>query len=827
MDNLLQDLKYALRSLARSPAFTTAAILTLALGIGANTAIFSIVDGVLLRPAPIEDADRVMMVWETDQKSGTKREPSSYPDFLDFQQRSKSFSSLAAFTPLTVNLTQPGSDPDRVNALGITVEYPTTVRLSTVAGRLLEKAETEPGGPRSALISESLADRVFGGKASAIGKPLRLNDLDWTVVGVLPSSADFGARQILGAAAYQRGFADRSERSHVDVWLGLRTNATSSPRTTHPIFVVGRLVRGATPEQAQKEFSAITTDLAREFHVDNFGRGAFIESLPAVVFGDVRPALLTLLAAVGLVLLVACANVANLLLVRSTARLREVTVRVALGAGLRRLAQQFAVEGIVLTAAGAALGVGLASLAIDVLKALAPASIPRAEIVGIDGRVLAVTLGVSALVALAFALLPTLQARNHQLQSTLRGSGGRAGSAAREHRRFRSALIVSELAMASMLMIGAGLLVKSLYKLQNVDTGFASQGVLKGEYQLPASRYPRNFANFPKWPEQERFNSDLLTRVRSLPGVEEATIASSHPLDAGFTSSIVVVGREAEASKWAEPSIRQVASGYFETMRIPLRSGRSFEASDNADGPPVMVINESAVAAYFGESVAIGQKINLWGAQRLVVGVVANERLHGLTKDAPPALYMPLAQAPANGGHSILLRVRGEPSAFAGALRSTMKDLDARLPVYGVEPLPETIAHSIGQQRFTMIVLGSFAAVALLLAAVGVHGVLSYSVSQRMPEIGIRMALGADGRSVRTLVLGEGAVLMVTGLSIGLIGAVAMTRVLTALLYNVSPYDPITFGGVALALGGVAMFATYLPARRASKVDPVEALRSE
>ncbi len=827
MDTLIQDLKYALRSLARSPAFTVAAVLTLALGIGANTAIFSIVDGVLLRAAPVENADRLMMVWETDRNSGTTREPASLPDFEDFQQRSKTFASLTAFTSQTFNLTQAGGEPERINVMATSGEYGPTLGLRPVAGRLLEDAETRPGGARSILISETLANKLFGSNGAAVGKPVRLNDVDWTVVGVLPADADFGARQILGAAAYGRAFADRSERGRIDVWLGLRADAQSLPRTTHPIFVMGRLAPNATREQAQAELTTITADLERQYP-ENVARGAFIEPMPTVVFGDVKPALLTLLAAVGLVLLVACANVANLLMVRSSARLREVTVRVALGAGLRRLAQQFAVEGAVLTAAGAVLGVALASLTIDVLRTLAPATLPRAESISLDMRVLGVTLGVSGLIAIVFALLPTLQARNHKLQATLRGSGGRSGSAAREHRQMRSALIVSELAMACMLMIGAGLLVRSLYKLQSVDTGFASAGVLKGEYQLPASRYPRSGANYPNWPEQQRFNSEIVARLRALPGVENVSLAVNHPLEAGFTSSIRVVGRESEGANWQEPTIRVVDAEYFPTMRVPTVSGRAFAESDDVAAPPVVVVNAAAVPKYFNGRDPIGQQIRLWGAARTVVGVIANERVQGLTKEAPASVYIPLAQIQSrNGGHSLLVRVSGEPSAIAPAVRAAFREMDPQLPVFGIEPLPETVAHSIGQQRFTMVVLGSFAAVALLLAAVGVHGVLSYSVSQRFSEIGIRMALGADGSSVRSLVLGEGARLMALGLSIGIVGAIAMSRVLTALLFNVSPYDPITFAAVALALGGVAMFSTYLPARRASKVDPLEALRSE
>jgi putative ABC transport system permease protein len=826
MHALLQDLRYAIRSLRRTPGFTLAAVLTLALGIGANTAIFSIVDGVLLRPAPIDDVDRVMMVWETDRKSGTTREPSSLPDFLDFQQRSETFAHLAAFTSVDVNLTPEGGEAERLVALGVTDGFAQTLGVTPIAGRLLEERETRPGGPRSVLVSENLANRLFAGAHAAIGKTLRLGDIDWTIVGVLPAAGDFGMRQILADAAYGRGFAERTDRARVDVWIGLRADVKSLPRDTHPIFVFGRLAAGATAAQAHSEMTQITADLEKAYP-ENAARGAYVEPLARVVFGDVRPALLTLLAAVALVLLVACANVANLLLVRAASRMREVTVRVALGAGMARLAQQFLVEGAVLTTLGAALGVFLAFIGMDVLRSMAPPNLPRIDLVAIDGRVLAITLAVTALVALAFGILPTLHARRRQLHTAMRGGAGRGMSAGSDHRRFRGALIVSELAMASMLMIGAGLLIKSLWRLENVDTGFAAAGVLKGEYNLPSSRYPRSFAKFPHWVEQQQFDDALLARLAALPGVEAVALASNHPLDAGFTSSISVVGREAEAHDWPEPSIRIVSAGYFATMRLNATAGRLPGSSDDANAPPVILVNEAARQRFFGKSDPINHQIGLWGAKRTVIGVVANERFKGLASDASPAVYLPISQVPPNGGHSVLLRVRGEPSAFAAGLRSAVRSIDGRLPLFGVEPLPETLSKSIAQQRFTMVVLGAFALVALLLAAVGVHGVLSYTVSQRTSEIGIRMALGADGHSVRSLVLGEGATLAVIGLAIGLVGAFAVSRLLSNLLFGVGVHDPLTFAAVAAALASVAMLATYLPARRASRVDPMVALRNE
>ena len=822
---MLQDFRYALRSLRKAPGFASAAVLTLALGIGANTAIFSVVDGVLLRPAPFEDMDRLMMVWETDRKSGTTREPASVPDYLDFRQRTTRFAELAAFAGFEVNLTPEDGDPARLATLAVTHEFFRVTGLAPVAGRGFTEEEDRAGGPAAVVIGEDLWEQLFSRDPAIVGRTLRLNDVPRTIVGVLPRGSDFAVLQVFQAAAYARGFADRGGRLQVDVWVPLGAQP-APPRETHPIFVLGRLNPSASPEAAQQEMSAIAADLEATYP-ENDARGVNVELLEQVVFGPVKPALIVLMGAVALVLLVACANVANLLLVRGAARAREVTVRTALGAGLRRLARQFAVEGAVLTLAGALLGVGLAIVGLDLVLALAPADIPRVAEVGIDARVLGATLAVSVLVGLAFGILPTIQARRLNLQASLQGES-RGASAGREHRRFRAGLVVSELALAVMLMIGAGLLIKSLWRLQQVDPGFNAGGVLKAEYQLPASRYPRDFSKWPNWPEMRRFNEDLLQRAGALPGVDAVTIAGSHPLAAGSTSSIRVVGREAEAADWPEPSIRMVAAGYFETLGVPLIGGRRFSESDDVRAAPVIAINEAARRRFFAPQEPLGQQINLWGANRTVVGVVGDERIRGLAEATPPAVYLPFAQVPsAAGSYSLLVRGGGDPAALAPLVRRIVREMDPALPLFGVEPLEQTLSNSVGQRRFTMLVLGAFAAVALLLAAVGVHGVLSYTVAQRTREIGIRMALGADFRQVRRLVLGQGAVMVAGGLLLGLLGALVASGVLSTLLYGVGTGDPGTFAGVTLVLGIVALVATYLPALRAARVDPVVALRYE
>jgi putative ABC transport system permease protein len=825
MRDLLAELRQAVRSLRRAPGFTLAVVLTLGLGIGANTAIFSVVDGVLLRPAPFDDIGRLTMLWETDRKSGTTREPASIPDYFDFKSRVTRYERLAAFSPITATLNPEGGDARLVPALWITHDFLPMVGIRPRLGRNFTPEEDRADGPLVALISEALWTEQFARRETAIGASIRINGDPFTVVGVLPAGADFGTLQILGAAAYRRGFADRGGRARVDVWLALRADPATAPRGNHPIFVAGRLVPGGSAGQAQQELGTIAADLERTFPQDNDARGVHVEPLASVVFGGARPALLVLLGAVALVLLVASANVANLLLARGTARMREVTVRSALGASAGRLTRQFLVESAVLTGAGAALGVLLALGGLRALLALAPAGIPRVDSVGIDARVLWVTLALAVAVGVAFGMVPALQARRHGLGAPLQGDASRGATSGREHRRFRSALVVAELALAVLLMVGAGLLIRSLWRLSQVDPGFHAEGVLKAEFQL-SSRYPQRMRDWPEWREIRQFNAELRRRVAALPGVTSVSIASNHPVEAGYTSSIVVVGREAEAADYPEPTIRQVDAGYFRTMEVALTGGRLFSDGDDLKAPPVILINEAARRRFFAGGDPLGQQVRLWGAARTVVGVVADERFHGLAESAPPSVYLPTTQAPTPQG-SLLVRARGDPTALGRSIRGVLRELDPALPLFGVEPLTATLGHSLEQRRFTMLVLGVFAAVALLLAMVGVHGVLSYTVAQRTREIGIRMALGADRANVGRLIVGQGARMAAVGLGLGLAGAMALSRVLSSLLYGVRPIDPATFSGVALSLGGVALLAAWLPARRATRVDPAVVLRAE
>jgi putative ABC transport system permease protein len=824
---MLQDIRYAIRQLWQHKGFSLVVILTFALGIGANTAVFSVVDTVLLRPVPMPEAKRLVMVWETDRASGTSHEPGSVPDFQDLRSRSRTLSTLAAFIPGQANLAVPGTDPRHIAALSVTADLLPLFGVHPLVGRLFTASDDQPGGPKVALIGESLWRSAYNADPAVVGRTIRLDDAERTVVGVLPANADFGIRQLLGAADYQRGFADVPTRVRVEAWLPAQLDPAALPRNTHPILMVGQLAAGATIASAQREVAGIMSDLEHTYS-ENDARGAHLQSVEQVIFGPVRPALLVLLAAAALVLLVACANVANLLLVRASGRDREVAVRTALGAGRRRLLRQFLIESGVLTLAGAGIGVLLAESAFGALLALAPADLPRLDTVHLDARVLLVSLGAIAVITLVFGLLPGVQLRRFDLQHALQGASGRGSSSGRSARRLRSGFVVLELALATMLLIGAGLLIRSFWRLRNVDSGFVTAGVLKAEYQLPASRYPRDIGRWPDWVEIQEFNTALVARLRSLPGVGHVAVAASGPTEAGFTSSIRVVGREAEAADWPEPSIRIVGADYVGTVQLPVEAGRAFRSGDVGSAPPVAIINEAANQRFFRGHAALGQLISLWGANRRVVGIVGNERFRGLASNTPPAVYLPAAQVPsASGSYTVLLRVDGDPLAVAPALRRTVHALDPELPLFGVEPLSTAVDQSLSQRTFSMLLLELFAAIALLLAMLGVHGVLSYSVSQRTREIGIRSALGAERSAIRNQVLREGGVLVAVGIAIGLGAALVVSHLLASLLYGVGARDLVTFVSAPVVLALVALVASWLPAWRATRIDPLIAMRAE
>ena len=823
---MLQELRIALRFLRSHSGFAAAAILTLALGIGANTAIFSVVDGVLLRAAPIDAIDRLVVVWETDRHSGTTREPASVPDYLDFQRRSRSVEALAALMAIEVNFAPRAGDPVRLAALAVSHELLPMFGVRAIAGRLFTKDDDRAGGPSLVIVSESLWERSFGRDPAAIGATLSLDDKPHTIVGVVPDAADFGVLQVLLAAVYSRGFADRDDRSRVDVWVPLQADPAELPRQTHPIIVLARLAPGSSADSVQLELTGIAADLERTYP-ENDGRGVFVEPLGQVVFEPSRTALLVLLAAVATVLLVASVNVANLLLARGAARAREVAVRTALGASRWRLSRQFLVESLVIALAAAAVGVALAFAGLRGLLAMAPPEVPRLAHVTIDMRVLVVTLAVSVLVGLAFGMIPAAQARRLDLQNTLRDEGGSRASPGQGRRRLLAGLVVAELALAVLLSAAAGLLIRSFWRLQQVRPGFTATGVLKAEYQLPASRYPVDFSRWPDFVEMHAFTRSLLERAARLPGVESAAVAGNHPLDPGFTNSFVVEGREAEARSWPEISVRRVTPGYFRTVGLSLLRGRLLHEADTTRAAPVLLVNEAAARRFFPGRDPLGARFAFWGASRTVVGVVANEKFHGLAEPSAIAVYVPLAQAPSATGAAVLLvRTSSDPRRLAPAVGHLIREIDPGLAVFGTEPLEQTVWRSVSRRRFVMLLLGLFAAVALLLASLGVHGVLSYGLSQRQQEIGVRLALGAAPAGVLRLVVGEGARLALAGLAVGLLAALALTRLLASLLFGVTATDPATLLGVAGLLLLVAIGATALPAWRAARTDPATVLRA-
>ena len=822
LDTLRHDVRHALRQLRRSPGFTLVAVLTLGLGIGATTAVYSVVDGVLLRPALFPSAHRLVMVWETDRNSGTTREPGSWPDLQDYQADSRTLSDVGGFVALQKTLTSSDRDPSRVSVVLATHQLLPMLGVKPLTGRLFDAQEDQPGGPKVALLGERFWRTRFGGDPGVIERSFSLDGVPYTVIGVLPAGADLGVNQVNAHAAYHAPFEGRG---HIQVWIPLQASAQILPRSTHPVFFVGRLAPGATLSAARQELGRIASRLETDYRV-NRGRGVHIESLTQVVFGSARRTLRLLLGAVALVLIIACANVANLLLARGTGRTREVAVRSALGAGTSRLAGQFLVESLVLTLAGTVLGVVVADGGLHLLLRVAPAGIPRLDQVGIDGRVLLVTSAVAAAIAVLFSLVPTLQSRRLDLATALRAEGGRGLSASGGRRWLRSSLVVGEVALAVVVLVGAALLLDSFHRLSHVDPGFRVSGTLKVRYDLPASRYPQDYSNYPKWSEVVGFDHSLLQRVRALPGVGSAAVAGVDPLDAGFTNSFVIVGREAEAANQPEIRVRQASPAYLATAGIPLVTGRGIRASDDGSSSPVALINRAAVRRFFPDGSPIGQQIRFWGASRTIVGVVGDVKFEGLREATPPAVYVPLDQAPTAGG-SLLVRTTVDPASLEAPIRAVVHDLDPDLAVYGMEPMSAALGGLLAEQRFVTVLLGLFASLAVLLALVGVESVLAYAVARRRPELGIRMALGAEARRIRAMVIGDGLRLAGLGLAAGLAAAVVAARLLGSLLFEVKPVSPEIYAAVALAVLSAAVVASWLPALRATRVDPMTVLREE
>ncbi len=820
-DRLRQDVRLSWRMLGSNPVFSAAAILTLGLGIGANTAIFSVVDAVLLSESPFADPGRLLMVWETDRGSDNVREPASWPDVADFRERARTLSAIGAVVGQDYTLSSGSSEPERVAAVAVTPNVPALLGIRPVAGRIFTSDEGRAGDASVVLLGEEFWRERYGGDPAVVGTTLVIEEEPATVVGVLPAEADLGIRQIHDRADYAPSFSG----ADIQVWMAFQPTEEAFPRQTHPFLTLGRLAPGVSLAMAQRELAGIAADL-ESVYPENEGRGVNLEPYTEVVFGGVRQALWVLLGAVALVLLVTCANVANLLLARTASRGREVAVRQALGASAARIRRQFLVEALVLTGLGAAAGIAVAFAGLELLLALAPADIPRLEGAAVDGRVLLYTTAVAAVVAVAFGILPSLQTRRLEIQGALRMQAGRRGSEGRASRRFRGALVVAEVALTVMLVIGAGLMLRSVWEMRRVEPGFDAERVVKAQYQLPGTRYPRDFSRWPDIPEINDFHARFLDAVRSAPGVEAAAIAGGHPLDPGFTNSFTIVGREAESADYPEIRTRFLTAGYLETLGVELVAGRAIREGDDVRSTPVVVINRAAAERYFQGVDPIGQSLRFWGIDRQIVGVIGDERFQGVDRPAEPAAYAPLLQNPQQSA-TLLVRADGDPLAVVPEIRRRFRQLDPQLALFDVEPLATTLSESMSRPRFLATLLALFAGLAILLALVGVHGVLSYTVARRAPEVGIRMAMGATRARVMGAVIREGLALAGLGVALGVAAALAGSRLLGNLVFGVTTTDPATFLVVPALVLVTAAAAAAVPAWRAARGDPLHALRAD
>ena len=832
MGGLYQDFRYGLRMMFRKPGFTVIAVLTLALGIGANTAIFSIVNAVLLRQLPYPDADRLVMLWSTMKSQGVSTSGSSMPDYREWRDQNHVFDGLAGFYYGDFNLSGTNHQPERVQGARVTANLFQVLGVSPALGRGFIPEEEQFGQHHVVLISYELWQRRYSADPGIVGRAVNVGGEPYTVVGVMPKGMSFFDNQ-----------------PRVELWtpMSFAAGDNMNTRNNYFVYLVGRLKEGVTLQQAQAEVSAIA-DRIQE-NTQEKVLGGQVVPLREQLVGDVRPMLLVLLGAVAFVLLVACVNVANLLLARASAREKELAIRASLGASRRRLIRQLAVESLPLGLIGGGAGLLLAVWGIDLLAALLPTSLPSHNAITVDARVLGFTLLISLLTALIFGLLPAFQIAKGDMQGAL-NEGGRSGTQSRRQGRLRGLLIASEMALALVLLVGAGLMVESFLKLRRVDAGFNAQNVLTMRVPLPASKYPSpKNADGPQ-PAGLNFNERLLERVKTLPGVEAAGMSTVLPLGAGngWGKLFSIESHPAAASIDQVPIVRLalISPDYLRTMAINVRRGRSFDEHDTDTAQQVIIISETTAQKYFpnedplGKTVWLGPPENLMPpealkdigrfARRAVVGIVADVKGSSLDGPSQAQVYVPYYQSRREGwSNSFMLAVRTQsaPENLIAAIREQVTALDPDQPVSDVATMEERLSQSLSQPRFSALLLGLFAGVALLLAAVGIYGVMSYLVTQRTHEIGIRMALGASTRDILKLVVGHGMILTLIGVGLGLCAAFLLTRFLSSLLFEVSSFDPVTYACVSLLLIIVAFVACYIPARRATRVDPMIALRYE
>jgi len=810
MGALAQDFRYGVRMLRRSPGFTAVAIVTLALGIGANTAIFSVVDAVLLRPLPFHDPDRLVMVWEDATHVGFPRNTPAPANYLDWKAQNHTFDDLAALRSRSFNLTGEG-DPEQLDARAVTANMFPLLGVKPALGRTFLEAEDQPGAPNVAVVSYGLWQRRFGGEAALVGRPIHLNGEKYVVVGVMPAGFQFP----------EKG---------TDVWTPMAfTGEERAARNSHYLRVVGRLKPGVSLERAQVDMDTIARRLQQDYPRSNTNVGALVITLREQMVGrEIQSGLIVLLAAVGCVLLIASANVANLLLARAAGRRREIAVRAALGAGKARLARQLLTEGLALAALGGVAGVLLAGWSFDFLSGLVPGPLAGAAAVGLNGKVLGFTALASLLAAVFFGVAPVLQAGRVDLREALQEGGGRGAAGARL-RGPLALLVISEVALAMVLLIGAGLLLQTFARLRGIDPGFRAGNLLTMTTALPRTKYAG-------LPQRAAFYEQVLARVRSLPGVASAGFVSFLPLtQRGGTQGFVIEGRpEPPPGEVVETNFRIVTPDYLRTMGIPLRHGRHLEDRDDAETLPVVVVNEAMARRHWPGENALGKRFRLGGNESespwlIIVGVAGDVRQMGLEVPGRAEMYVPYRQvAPfLFAPRDLAIRTAGDPLSLAAAVRREIWAVDKEQPVSRVRTMEEILEIEVSQRRFQTSLLTVFAALALLLAALGIYGVLAYGVTQRTGEIGVRLALGAGQSQVVRLVVGQGLQLAGLGVLLGLAASFAVTRLLDKLLFGVIPTDLGTFAAVTFGLLAIAALASYLPAQRAARVDPMTALRAQ
>ncbi|HVB07914.1 MAG TPA: ABC transporter permease [Candidatus Acidoferrales bacterium] len=817
MGTLLQDLRYGVRMLAKSPGFTAIAVLSLALGIGANTALFSVVNGVLLSPLPYPQPDRVVALYS--RTANFTHSSISYPNFLDWQRENNSFARLAAYRGDSFNMTGVG-EPQRLRAEMVSADFFSILGVQPAMGRTFTAQDDHPGAAPIVILSNGFWHRGFGASPKILGRSISLNGTPYTVIGVLPANFYFTGNNF--------------RLSDIYVPLGRWTDATFLDRRVGMgMDAVGRLKPGVTFTQARADMNGVAENLARAYPQADKNSGISLFPLKQDMVGNVAPLLYVLLGAVGFVLLIACVNIANLLLARSTGRTREFAIRAALGASRTRIVRQLLTESILLSFTGGVIGLLLAAWGTRAAIAILPQALPRAGNVGLDPRVLLFTLGVSLLAGILFGLAPALKTSQRNLTETLK-EGGRGSSGARH--RLQGVFVVVEMAMALVLLVGAGLMIRSLVSLWNVNPGFNPHNVLTFSVA-----FPPQVASAP--PDQVRNGlRQLETGLAAVPGVRFVSASGgSEPLEGDTEIPFWIEGHPKPPSDNQMPSILLyfVDSDYLSAMQIPLLRGRFLKPEDTLHSTPVLVIDEDFAKKFFPGQDPIGKRINLGilGVQAEIVGVAGHVKQWGLDENAKspvlPQGYFPFMQIPdkfmplLSKGTDMLVRSQGSPVALTTAIRHALEQMNSQQVMYGIETMDDIVSDSLAARRFSMILLGIFAAIALLLSCVGIYGVISYLVAQRTHEIGVRIALGAQRSDVLRLILGEGARMALIGVAIGIAAALGLTRLMANQLFGISSHDPLTFGGVAILLIIVALVACYIPARRAMGTDPIVALRYE